>query len=293
MAGSGLRRGGAAFRVGRGDAETAAARCGTPGTTDEGRRPSDRLDALLAEQFDAAQTERETALAALETKVKRLRSLHDKRAAAKAEIVARRADTLLREADGLGWGAPGGDDRIPAADSASPAAPEPAAHSAASDCRPGSAAAEFGAGGGGVLGGGGGFSGGAFGGGAFGGPGELPGRLGAAATPDDFIDWSASPLEGEIVQLGRRGGGDGAERWVRINLGLNVGAGVGVRPDDVFEIRPQVREPFDPDAPPSARVKIEMVTDQYADGKIIPGSLTEGAETARRRPRRAGRERRG
>ena len=81
------------------------------------------LKSTLAEQFDAAQTEREGALAALEAKVKRLRSLHDKRAAAKAEIVARRADTLLREADGLGWGAPGGEDRFPRPYSA-PGGPE-------------------------------------------------------------------------------------------------------------------------------------------------------------------------
>ena len=214
----------------------------------------DKLDALLAEQFDAAQKEREEALAALESKVRRLRSLHDKRAAAKAEIVARRADTLLREADGLGWGEPGGVD-------APRAAP-----------------------GGGVGPGvafpseGGGFSGGAFGGDAFGGFGKLPSAFGGGGNSGDLIDWSASPLDGRIVQLGRRGGGDGAEQWVRINLGLNVGAGDGVRPHDVFEIRPQVREPFDPDAPPTARMKIEMVTDQYADGKITPGSLTEGAE---------------
>ena len=68
-----------------------------------------KLDALLTDQFDAAQRDRETDLAALEAKVKRLRELHDKRAAAKAEIVARRAETLLREADGLGWGEPGND----------------------------------------------------------------------------------------------------------------------------------------------------------------------------------------
>ena len=65
------------------------------------------LAALLAERFDAAQAGREEKLAALEAKVAALRDLHDKRAAAKAEIVARRAETLLRAADGLGWDDPG------------------------------------------------------------------------------------------------------------------------------------------------------------------------------------------
>ena len=69
------------------------------------------LNALLAGQFDEAQKSRETDLAALEAKVARLRELHDKRAAAKTEIVARRADTLLRAADGLGWEGAAGEDK--------------------------------------------------------------------------------------------------------------------------------------------------------------------------------------
>ena len=64
------------------------------------------LKTALAEHFDARQTAREKELAALEAQVKTLRDLHDKRAGAKDEIVARRADTLLREAAGLGWGEP-------------------------------------------------------------------------------------------------------------------------------------------------------------------------------------------
>ena len=68
----------------------------------------DRLTRLLTEQFDAAQAGRETDLAALEAKVAGLRELHEKRAAAKEEIVARRLETLLREAEGLGWGEPDG-----------------------------------------------------------------------------------------------------------------------------------------------------------------------------------------
>ena len=65
-----------------------------------------KLREALAARFDAAQEDRETDLAALEAKVARLREMHDKRAAAKAEIVARRLDTLLRDAEGLGWGEP-------------------------------------------------------------------------------------------------------------------------------------------------------------------------------------------
>ena len=68
----------------------------------------DRLTRFLTEQFDAAQSGRELDLGALEAKVARLRELHEKRAAARGEIVARRLDTLLREAEGLGWGEPDG-----------------------------------------------------------------------------------------------------------------------------------------------------------------------------------------
>ena len=66
------------------------------------------LKSTLGDRFDAAQADRETDLAALEAKVKRLRELHDKRAAAKAGIVARRAEALLRAAEGLGWEDPAG-----------------------------------------------------------------------------------------------------------------------------------------------------------------------------------------
>ena len=72
-----------------------------------------KLHGALAEQFDARQAARESDLAALEAKVAKLRDLHDRRAAAKKEIVADRVETLLNEAAGLGWGEPGAEPPAP------------------------------------------------------------------------------------------------------------------------------------------------------------------------------------
>lgn len=70
-------------------------------------RAKQRLRGLLDEQFELRQEGRSRELKELEERVAALRELHEKRAAAKEEIVARRLDQLLLDAEGLGWGPPG------------------------------------------------------------------------------------------------------------------------------------------------------------------------------------------
>lgn len=65
-----------------------------------------QLTELVSKQFDRRQQFREKELKELEDKVAQLRSLHDRRTAAKSEIVRDRVKQLLRQADGLGWGGP-------------------------------------------------------------------------------------------------------------------------------------------------------------------------------------------
>ena len=249
-----------------------------------------KLTDALAEQFDARQTAREKELAALEAKVKKLRDLHDKRAAAKDEIVARRADTLLREAAGLGWGEPergrgfGGFEIV--------------------DVPAGGFGGDYGGMdvglGGGGLGGdygamemdpGGivyGGSGMGMGGGGVGPGVPLPGEGGGyddsgfggfepAPSPAEEVEWAPSPLEGEVTQIGRRG--DGGEQWVRLSVksGLSLGTNsdpMAAQAGDVFEIRSKAAGA---DAPPIARMTVET-SNAWAAGPIEPGSLAEGAE---------------
>lgn len=62
-----------------------------------------RLQESLRKQFEARQKERDLEIAELEAQVKRLRELHQKREAAKAEIIESRLSQLVRSAEGLGW----------------------------------------------------------------------------------------------------------------------------------------------------------------------------------------------
>lgn len=68
-----------------------------------------KLASVVEEQFDIRQQVRERELEALETRIQRLRDLHEKRADAKAEIVERRVEQLVRDAEGLGWSSGGSD----------------------------------------------------------------------------------------------------------------------------------------------------------------------------------------
>lgn len=64
-----------------------------------------RLQESLRKQFEARQQERNHEITELEAQVKRLRDLHQKREAAKEEIVGSRLSQLVRSAEGLGWDA--------------------------------------------------------------------------------------------------------------------------------------------------------------------------------------------
>ena len=65
-----------------------------------------KLSAVLAKEFDLQQKRREIELARLETHMKKLRDMMNKRNTARRTIVEQRLDQLLREAEGLGWNAP-------------------------------------------------------------------------------------------------------------------------------------------------------------------------------------------
>lgn len=70
-----------------------------------------RLQEAIQQQFDARQQERNLQIADLEEQVKRLRDLHQKREAAKAEIVESRLAQLIRSTEGLGWDGGDGPER--------------------------------------------------------------------------------------------------------------------------------------------------------------------------------------
>ena len=73
--------------------------------TDNARKEeiTEQLRSLVTEHFEVKQALRETQLAELEARVKRLRELHDRRTSAKSTIIEKRAQLLLDEANGLGW----------------------------------------------------------------------------------------------------------------------------------------------------------------------------------------------
>jgi TolA-binding protein len=83
-------------------------------TEDEAERAKivKELTAVAAEEFDARQESREKQLQQLEEQLKKLRSVHARRAKEKDEIVRDRVRQLLRDADGLGWGSDGGADPV-------------------------------------------------------------------------------------------------------------------------------------------------------------------------------------
>lgn len=62
-----------------------------------------RLQELPTRQFEARQRSRDLEIGRLEAEVRRLRDLHERREAAKDEIVRARLDQLIRSAEGLGW----------------------------------------------------------------------------------------------------------------------------------------------------------------------------------------------
>jgi hypothetical protein len=63
----------------------------------------DQLSTLAAEHFDARQKLRDQELKQFEERLKKLRSIHERRAAARAEIVGNHVRQLVRESEGLVW----------------------------------------------------------------------------------------------------------------------------------------------------------------------------------------------
>jgi hypothetical protein len=62
-----------------------------------------KLRAALQKQFETRQKYRDLEIVQLEAEVKHLRELHQKREAAKSQIIDARLDQLVRSAEGLGW----------------------------------------------------------------------------------------------------------------------------------------------------------------------------------------------
>lgn len=75
---------------------------------DELQKAKTELAELLTKQFEIQQQIREEEVGQLESRVKKLRGLIDKRKEARQSIIEKRLDQLLREAEGLGWN-PGGE----------------------------------------------------------------------------------------------------------------------------------------------------------------------------------------
>jgi hypothetical protein len=74
-------------------------------TADEKERAKikEGLAKELEKLFDLQQKERESEIADIEARVKRLRDMLDKRTKARQSIISNRLDQLIREAEGLGW----------------------------------------------------------------------------------------------------------------------------------------------------------------------------------------------
>jgi hypothetical protein len=64
----------------------------------------EELTTVAGSQFDLRQERREQELKQLEEQLKRLRTLHQRRAQEKDRIVRDRVQQLVRESEGLGWG---------------------------------------------------------------------------------------------------------------------------------------------------------------------------------------------
>lgn len=70
----------------------------------ERKKIEETITGTVNNQFDARQNLRQIELDELAARLKRLRELHDERAAQRDRIVGDRVQQVLRDADGLGWG---------------------------------------------------------------------------------------------------------------------------------------------------------------------------------------------
>jgi hypothetical protein len=75
---------------------------GTKSDTDRDKLKT-QLSTILEKQFELRQERHKKEIESLESQVKKLRDLVDKRQENRREIVAKRLDQILQEAQGLGW----------------------------------------------------------------------------------------------------------------------------------------------------------------------------------------------
>jgi hypothetical protein len=72
-------------------------------SSQESQEITKQLPELLAKQFDLRQKRHQMEIAALETKVKKLKDLVNKRQESRDDIIRRRLEQLVRESQGLDW----------------------------------------------------------------------------------------------------------------------------------------------------------------------------------------------
>jgi hypothetical protein len=75
---------------------------GAKSETDRSQIKTELTD-VLEKQFDLRQKRHHDEIAALESKVKKLKDLVERRQENRREIIAKRVDQILRDAEGLGW----------------------------------------------------------------------------------------------------------------------------------------------------------------------------------------------
>jgi hypothetical protein len=71
---------------------------------DERKKLSEELEQVITKHFEIRQKIRARELEELQSQIRRLQELHERRQQEKSQIVADRLRQVLREAQGLGWG---------------------------------------------------------------------------------------------------------------------------------------------------------------------------------------------
>jgi hypothetical protein len=84
-------------------ATSLAKQLGTVKSDDDRDKLKTELSTVLEKQFDLRQKRHQKEIDSLETQVKKLKNLVDKRQENRREIIAKRLEQIQREADGLGW----------------------------------------------------------------------------------------------------------------------------------------------------------------------------------------------
>jgi len=76
---------------------------GNAKSSDDREKLKTQLGTILEKQFELRQQRHKKEIESLETQVKKLRDLVDKRQENRREIIAKRLDQILQESQGLGW----------------------------------------------------------------------------------------------------------------------------------------------------------------------------------------------